>query len=60
MPASAKILSTPSAAIAAELDRKLAAESARLVDWFCANHPMQARQIERDVRNKMQKQGWRV
>jgi hypothetical protein len=24
-----------------------AAESARLVDWFCANHPMQARQIEK-------------
>ena len=24
-------------------------ESAYLVDWFCANHPMQAHQIERDL-----------
>jgi hypothetical protein len=37
-----------------------AVESARLVDWFCANHPMQALQIERDLRFKMRKQGWRV
>jgi hypothetical protein len=35
-------------------------ESARLVDWFCANHPAQALEIERDVRNKMREQGWRV
>jgi hypothetical protein len=31
-----------------------------LVDWFCANHPTRARQIERDLRLKMCKQGWRV
>jgi hypothetical protein len=35
-------------------------ESARLVDWFCATHPMQALRIERDLRLKMRKQGWRV
>ena len=35
-------------------------ESARLVDWFCANHPAQALQIERDLRIKMRGEGWRV
>jgi hypothetical protein len=37
-----------------------ATESARLVDWFCANHPAQALRIARDLRLKMRKQGWRV
>jgi hypothetical protein len=37
-----------------------AVESAHLVDWFCANHPMQALRIERDLRLKMRKQGWHV
>ena len=36
------------------------AESERLVDWFCATHPMRARRIERDVKIKLRKQGWRV
>jgi hypothetical protein len=31
-----------------------------LVDWFRANRPVQALQIERDLRLKMRKQGWRV
>jgi hypothetical protein len=35
-------------------------ETARLVDWFCANHSAQALQIERDLRLKMRKLGWRV
>jgi hypothetical protein len=37
-----------------------AAESGRLVDWFCANHPSRALQIERDLKIRMRKQGWRV
>jgi hypothetical protein len=37
-----------------------AAESARLVDWFCDNYPVQALRIERDLRIRMRKQGWRV
>jgi hypothetical protein len=36
------------------------AESARLVDWFRANHPMQAYRIECDVKLKLRKQGRRV
>ena len=35
-------------------------ESAHLVDWFCATYPMQALQIERDLKIKLGKQGWRV
>jgi hypothetical protein len=35
-------------------------ESAYLVDWFVATHPMRALRIERDVKIKMRKQGWRV
>jgi hypothetical protein len=35
-------------------------ESERLVDWFCATHPMRAHRIERDVKIKLRKQGWRV
>jgi hypothetical protein len=31
-----------------------------LVDWFCANLPMRALQIERDLKLKLRKQGWRV
>jgi hypothetical protein len=34
------------------------AESARLVDWFCATHPMQALRIERDIKIKLRKQGF--
>jgi hypothetical protein len=37
-----------------------AIESAYLVEWFCANYPMQAHQIERDVKIKMRKQGSHV
>jgi hypothetical protein len=37
-----------------------AIESAYLVDWFCATHPMRARRIERDLKIKMRKQGWHV
>jgi hypothetical protein len=37
-----------------------AAESARLVDWFCTAHPMRARRIERDLKIKLRKQGWHV
>jgi hypothetical protein len=36
------------------------AESARLIDWFCATHPMQALRVERDLKTKMRKQGWRI
>jgi hypothetical protein len=36
------------------------AESARLVDWFCATHPMRMYRIERDLKTKMREQGWRV
>jgi hypothetical protein len=36
------------------------AESARLIEWFCATHPMQARRIERDLKLKLRKQGWRA
>jgi hypothetical protein len=28
------------------------AKSARLIDWFCATHPMQALRIERDLKIK--------
>jgi hypothetical protein len=35
-------------------------ESAHLVDWFCTTHPMRARRIERNLKLKMRKQGWRV
>jgi hypothetical protein len=35
-------------------------ESAYLVDWFCTTHPMQVLRIERDLKLKMGKQGWRV
>jgi hypothetical protein len=37
-----------------------ATESKQLVDWFCANHPMQALRVERDLKIKMRKQGWHV
>jgi hypothetical protein len=37
-----------------------AVESAYLVDWFCANHPSRAHQIERDLKIKLGKQGWHV
>jgi hypothetical protein len=37
-----------------------ATESARLVDWFCAAYPMQAFWIERDLKLRIRKQGWRV
>jgi hypothetical protein len=37
-----------------------AIESAYLVDWFCANHPSRAQQIERGLKLKLRKQGWRV
>jgi hypothetical protein len=37
-----------------------AAESARLIEWFCATHPMRALRIERDIKIRMRKQGWRV
>jgi hypothetical protein len=36
------------------------AVSARLVDWFCTNHPMQVLRIERDLKIKLGKQGWHV
>jgi hypothetical protein len=36
------------------------AESARLVAWFRATHPMQAHRIERDLKLKLRKRGWRV
>ena len=35
-------------------------ESAYLVDWFCTIHPMQVLRIERDLKIKLGKQGWRV
>jgi hypothetical protein len=37
-----------------------AIESAHLVEWFCTTHPMQALRIERDLKIKLGKQGWRV
>ena len=37
-----------------------AIESAYLVDWFCTIHPMQVLRIERDLKIKLGKQGWRV
>jgi hypothetical protein len=36
------------------------AESARLIKWFCATHPTRLLQIERDLKIRMRKQGWRV
>ena len=36
------------------------AESARLIEWFRATHPMQALRVEHDLKLKMRKQGWRV
>ena len=35
-------------------------ESAHLVDWFCTTHPMRVLRIERDLKIKLGKQGWRV
>jgi hypothetical protein len=31
-----------------------------LIEWFCKNHPMQMYSIERDLRSKLRKQGWRL
>jgi hypothetical protein len=39
---------------------EVCAVSARLVDWFCTNHPMQVLRIERDLKIKLSKQGWHV
>jgi hypothetical protein len=31
-----------------------------LIEWFCATHPIRVRRIERDLKIKLRKQGWRV